>query len=83
MEIQIDSNCSFKNLVIQAKAIKNQYNGILSSFSYFNLHDKVEFERNFRDLIYSLNFEEWKKDRLWDYLNDYMTYEKLISIARR
>lgn len=83
MEIKIDQTISFKNLVIQAKTFKDQYEGILASFSYFELPKKVQFIRAFRDSIYSLNFEEWKKDRVWDYMNNYMPYEKLISIARR
>ncbi len=83
MELKIDQTLNFKNLVIQAKAFKNQYEGVLASFSYFELPKRVQFIRTFRDSIYSLNFEEWKKDRVWDYMNNYMSYEELISIARK
>lgn len=83
MELKVDQTLNFKNLVIQAKAFKNQYYSVLASFSYFELPNKVQFIRTFRDSIYSLNFEEWKKDRVWDYMNNYIPYEELISIARK
>ena len=83
MELEINPNITFKQFVIQAGAIKRTFEGTLRSFSYFELKDKVQYRINLRDSIYSLSFEEWKKDRIWDYLNGYMPYEELISIARK
>lgn len=83
MELKIDQTLNFKNLVIQAKALKTEYEDTLRLFNCFYLKERVNFIRTLRDSIYSLNFEEWKKDRVWDYLNGFMPYEELVSIARR
>lgn len=83
MEIKIDSSASFKEMILYVKTLKPQFEGILASFSYFEQPDKVKFIKDLRDKIYALNFEEWKKDRLWDYINDFLPYEELISIARK
>ena len=31
--------------------------------------------RKFKQDIYALKYEEWKKDRVWDYLNDNIEFE--------
>ena len=83
MELKVDVNWKFGEVILYVRALKIQYEGILASFSYFEQPNKVEFIKNFRNSIYSFNFEEWKKDRLWDYINDFLPYEELISIARK
>lgn len=70
MILNINPNWTFKEVVINAKTIKAQYSRVLSSFSYFKLHDKVSFLKNARNDIYSFNFELWKREKIWDYLND-------------
>lgn len=82
-KLEVNSNYTFKEIIVKIKTLRQNYEDVLASFSYFNLHKKIEVMKKFRDSIYALNFEEWKKDRLWDYLNDYLSYEELISIARK
>ena len=80
MELYIDPNWTFKQSVIQIKALKTQYKGFLTSFSYFQMKELVAFKKKTRDSIYSLNFEEWKCDKLWNYLNDFETYDILQKL---
>ena len=83
MDIYIDSNWNFNQIVFNLRALKSQYNGILCSFSYFQKHDIVEFKRNCRNKIYALPFEEWKKDRIWEYINGYESLQTLKNIVRK
>ena len=69
--MEINQDWNFKEIVSVLKSLKEQYWEKVRSFSYFDLHEKVVFKRNFRDNIYKLNFEEWKKDKIWDYINNY------------
>lgn len=69
--MEINQNWNFKEIVGVLKSLKEQYWEKVRSFSYFDLHEKVVFMRNFRDEIYKLDFEEWKKDKIWDYINNY------------
>ena len=83
MELKINKKWNFKKIVENIEALKETYKGILASFSYIELHEKVEFMRKTRDAIYSLKFEEQKKDRLWNYFNDFEYLSVLKSIADR
>lgn len=69
--MEINQEWNFKEIVSVLKSLKEQYWEKVRSFSYFDLHEKVVFMRNFRDDIYKLDFEEWKKDKIWDYINNY------------
>lgn len=67
--IEINPNWNYKQILLNLKTLRRDYMDVLASFSYFNLHDKVVFTYQFKQSIYSLSFETWKKDRIWEYLN--------------
>lgn len=67
--IEINPNWNYKQTLANLRALRLSYDNTLRSFSYFNLHDKVLFTYQFKQSIYSLPFETWKKDRIWEYLN--------------
>lgn len=69
--MEINQNWNFREIVNNLKDIKKSYKEKVRSFSYYDLHKKVLFMKNFRDSIYKLNFEEWRKDKIWEYINDY------------
>ena len=69
--MEINQNWNFKEIVSVLKSLKEQYWEKVRSFSYFDLHEKVVYMRNFRDEIYKLDFEEWRKDKIWEYINNY------------
>lgn len=80
------NNLTFKEIVNNIQAIKSQYKRVLSLFSCgFEIKNKVRYISNTKTKIYSLftDKEKWKSDRLWDYMNDYISYEKLQEIANR
>lgn len=75
---------TFKELVIKIEAMKSQYKRVLSLFSCgFDIKDKVRYIKNTKTKMYSLDIDTWKIDRLWDYMNDNISYEKLQEIANR
>lgn len=82
-KLQVNPNWTFKEIIIKVKALKQNYDDVLASFSCFKLHDKIQLMKEFRNAIYLLNFEEWKKERIWDYINGDINYEELIIISRR
>lgn len=69
--MELNENMSFKEVVDVLKEFKEQYKEKVRSFSYYDLHEKVLYIRNIRDTIYKMDFEEWKKDMVWEYMNDY------------
>lgn len=83
MELKINKNWSFKEIVNNLEALKEEYLDILVFFSSLELREKVVFMRKTRDAIYSLKFEEQKKDRIWNYFNDFEYLSTLKSIADR
>ena len=69
--MELNETMSFKQVVTILKDFKEKYKEKVRSFSYYDLHDKVLYIRSIRDTIYKLDFEEWKKDKIWEYMNDY------------
>lgn len=65
---------TFKEILQNAEALKTRYQGFLSPF--FNVEKIVEW----RDYVYSLPIEEWKSDRVWEYLNDDIPLDKFKRI---
>ena len=73
----MDRNDIFKCFIMNARTLKELYSGLLMPF--FN-EKEIRFWRN---LLYSLNLEEWKKDRIWEYLNGDVELEILLDIYER
>ena len=72
-ELNINQNWTFKEVV-----------GILATFSYFDLYEKVLFLKKTRDSFYSLlNLQEWEKDKIWDYMNGFEFLYVLKGIVAR
>lgn len=65
---------SFEGILKNIEVLKTRYQGFLSPF--FNVERIVEW----RDYVYSLPIEEWKSDRIWEYLNDDITLDKFKRI---
>jgi hypothetical protein len=65
---------SFEGILKNIEVLKTRYQGFLSPF--FNVKRIVEW----RDYVYSLPIEEWKSDRIWEYLNDDITLDKFKRI---
>jgi hypothetical protein len=65
---------SFEGILKNIEVLKTRYQGFLSPF--FNVERIVEW----RDYVYSLPIDEWKSDRIWEYLNDDITLDKFKRI---
>lgn len=78
-DIYINPNWTFKETIENVEVIKSQMGDIIASFWYFDLKKEVDFIRNLKKQIYSLKFEEWKRDKIWEYINGYEYYEELVK----
>lgn len=78
-DIYINPNWTFKETIENIEVIKSQMGDIIASFWYFDLKKEVDFIRNLKKQIYSLKFEEWKRDKIWEYINGYEYYEELVK----
>ena len=79
MNLHIDTNWSFKTIILHIENIKEEFIGKLASFSYFHLHEKVLFIKDIRNSIYSLPILEWQCDKIWEYLNDNIELKNLTK----
>lgn len=77
----IGENLLFEEFVGNIQTVKTQYEVILSSFSYLDMKEKTRFIKNTKSRIYSLPFRENKKNKIWEYLNGYITIEVLEEIV--
>ena len=83
MELEINQSWTFSEVVDNLWALRDLYDSLLASFSYFDLHEKVLFMQKIRNAFYSLNFEYWKKDKIWNYMNHFEYYSTLKEMAKR
>lgn len=69
MVLFIDPSWTYHQAVIHLQTLKLQYEEVLASFSYFQLHERTNFIRSTRNQFYALSCLEWQKDRMWNYMN--------------
>ena len=83
MGLNINPNWTFAEVVDNLWALRDEYDRLLTFFSYFDLHEKVLFMRKTRDAFYSLNFDVWKKDKIWSFMNRFEYYSTLKDMVKR
>ena len=81
-ENYINPEWNFKEVVENIEVIKSKTWDIIASFSSFEIKKQVKFKRQLRNSIYSLNFEEWKKDRIVECIYDYFEVENLKKMIK-
>lgn len=81
-ENYINPEWNFKEVVENIEVIKSKTWDIIASFSSFEIKKQVKFKRQLRNSIYSLNFEEWKKDRVVECIYDYFEIKKLQEMIK-
>ena len=78
----INSEWTFKEVVENIEVVKSQTEGIIASFSSFEIKKQIKFKKQLRDKIYSFNFETWKKDRILECIYNYFEVKKIKEIAK-
>lgn len=81
--LEIDNNWNFEEVFLRIRTLKKQYEEILASFSYFEMKKKNDFIKESKKKFYDLNFQEWKIDKLWEYINDCEKYYVLVDIMKK
>lgn len=70
VELNINKNWTFKDFSLHKKTLRYKYKCALMSFCDYQIKEKIKFMRNVKNIIYSYNFAEWKRDLIWTYIND-------------
>ena len=78
--LEINRGGTFKETVKNIEALKSQVVGILASFSCFDIKDEIIVRTRLRDMIYSLEFEEWKKERILEFIYNDIEFEVLEKL---
>ena len=81
-ENYINPEWNFKEVVENIEVVKSQTEGIIASFSSFEIKKQLLFKKQLRDKIYSFNFETWKKDRIIECIYDYFEVKKLKQMLK-
>lgn len=84
MNVYIDPRWTFRDLVKNAKRLKQDYVFCLTFFSYNYTFEELKYRNNIiRELkrnLYALDIEEWKIDKVWEYMNEDLTHTLLRMI---
>lgn len=79
--LSVDTNINFKEIVDNIEIMRDDYHKMIASFSVFERKKALQLMRQFKTKIYSLHFEEYKKDLAWRYMNDEIEYEELLILG--
>lgn len=77
--MEINSNWTFKQLVLHLKQIRYEYNRCLCLF--FERKHRINYIKSIRDTIYNLKLDYWQKERIWEFMNYDMSYTELKQVA--
>lgn len=77
MEIYIDPDSTFREIVDNIEVIKSRVRGTIASFSSFDIKKQLQFQCEFRKQIYALKFELWKRERILETIYDDFPVYKL------
>lgn len=80
MELGFVAYSSFSDIVDNIETLRLQYEEVLASFSNFEQKQKHEYMRLIKNEIYSLKMLEWKKDKIWEYINGLEYIEVLKNL---
>ena len=80
MEIYIDPNSTFREIVDNIEAIKSYVRDTIASFSSFDIKKQLQFQRELRNQIYALDFELWKRERILETIYDDFPIYKLKNM---
>lgn len=87
MNVYINPNWTFRELVRNVKSLKQQYVFCLDFFSFDYTYEELKYKnsiiRETKQKIYALNMEEWRKDKVWEYMNGYEFYSTLRYLVER
>ena len=78
----INPEWTFKEVVEDIEVVKSQTEGIIASFSSFEIKKQLKFKKHLRNKIYSLKFEEWKKDRIIECIYGYFEINKIKQMIK-
>lgn len=77
MKINLYSNITFSEFVDNCEVLRDQFYGFLTPFF------DVEAIKAWKNVVYSLNFPYWKRDLIWEFLNDDIEFDELQRVAKR
>lgn len=80
MEVYIDPDSTFREIVDNIEVIKSHVRDNIASFSSFEIKQQLKFKQDLRNQIYALNFELWKRERILETIYDYYPIRKLKGI---
>lgn len=81
MSVKLDENWTFKDIKNNIEALKNQYVGLLASFSYFEKKQRnMVIQRSKANIMNFRKIQIWQRERLWEVLNDDFSIEEFKKL---
>lgn len=79
----VNSEWAYKESLCYIRQLKAKYEGIMSSFCVFGgNYELFKTIKELKNQIYNLNYENWKRDKIWEYLNNDITLNELCKFLQ-
>ena len=70
MEVYIDPDSTFREIVDNIEVIKSRVGDTIASVSLSGIKNTIKFKQELRKQIYDLKFELWKRDKILEVIYD-------------
>ena len=67
--MQLERNWTYREVMRNMKQVRKEYLLICSTFDYEHLHNRVEYRRSIKKIVYSYPFSEKNRNIIWHSLN--------------
>ena len=81
--IYVNPDWTYRESVEHIRALKDEYQRGISSFSVWEKREWANFIVETRNKFYALKLKEWQIENLWNYMNNNFPYHYLIRSAKR
>ena len=67
--MELNENWTYKEIMRNIREVRKSYILMCQSFDYYHIHDRVEYRRKVKNIVYSYPFNEARRNYIWYRLN--------------
>lgn len=79
--LSLQENWKFKDVKENIEALVSEFEGLLSSFLYFQSKEKLNTLRELKTQVFSYkNIQYWQREKLWETLNGDFGIDDFVNL---
>lgn len=67
--MELNEAWNYKEVIKNIKDVRKEYILMCQSFDYYHIHERVEYRRRVKNIVYGYPFSEARRNYIWYRLN--------------